>query len=306
MKVLVTGGAGFIGSRLVARLAGTGHAVRVLDNFSTGRPANLDAVDVDLVSGDVRDVHTVRAVMKGIKAVFHVAALPSVARSWTDPVSTLAVNAHGTANVIDAAIASGVGTLVYSSSSSVYGDQPEPRKAEDLVPKPVSPYGYSKLLGEKIVLAHARAGDIRVVSLRYFNVFGPRQDPTSPYAAVIPLFIRHAISGSTADIHGDGRQTRDFTYVDNVVQANLLALQSGATGLAVNIACGQSRSLLDLVTAISSLNSHPLKVRHVAPRQGDIRDSLADVTQAERKLGYRPHVSFETGLKLTYEAFRAS
>jgi len=249
-------------------------------------------------------VDAVRQAVAGTESVFHVAALPSVSRSWQDPVATLAVNAHATADLVQAAADAGVRSFVYSSSSSVYGDQPGERKSEDLAPHPISPYGYSKLLGEMLALAQGRPDGIRVVALRYFNVFGPRQDPDSPYAAVIPLFIKHALLGSTATIYGDGGQRRDFTYVDNVIDANLLAARSQATGVVVNVACGHSLSLLDLVAAISQLNGQPLRVVHGDPRPGDIRESLADIRRAQDVLGYTPRVSFEAGLRLTYDSFR--
>ena len=307
-RVLVTGGAGFIGSHLVRRLLADGYKVRVLDNFATGRKSNLEDVDgVEVMDGDIRSRTDVARAMRDVDAVFHLAALPSVARSWKDPVSTLAVNAHGTANLVEAAAKSGVSAFVYSSSSSIYGDQEAEKKSEDLEPRPISPYGYSKLLGEMIALAHARAPEgMRVVALRYFNVFGHRQDPESPYAAVIPLFITHALAGTTATIHGDGTQSRDFTYVDNVVDANVCALRSNASGIAMNVACGDSHSLLELVEAISGLNGHPLKTTFGPPREGDIKHSLADISLAAAEIGYEPRVSFQDGLRKAFDEYRSA
>ena len=307
-SVLVTGGAGFIGSHLVRRLLDDGYRVRVLDTFATGRASNLEGLDgVHVQEGDVRSPGDVAKAMTGIDGVFHVAALPSVARSWKDPVTTLATNAHGTANVVEAAISAGVTALVYSSSSSIYGDQEATRKSEDLEPRPISPYGYSKLLGEKIALAHANGKDgIRVAALRYFNVFGARQDPDSPYSAVIPLFIKHALAGTTATIDGDGRQSRDFTHVDNVVDANICALESGVSGLAMNVACGQSHSLLELVDAISALSETPLRTEFGPPREGDIKHSLADISLAAEKIGYQPRVTFKEGLRRVFEDYRSA
>ncbi|TMC13079.1 MAG: NAD-dependent epimerase/dehydratase family protein [Chloroflexi bacterium] len=303
--VLVTGGAGFIGSHLVTRLAGEGYSVRVLDNLSTGKPSNLAGIEsVELLEGDIRSRDQVARAVEGVTAVFHLAALPSVVRSWEDPVQSLAVNAHGTANVAEAAAAAGVDVLVYSSSSSVYGDQAAESKTEDLEPKPISPYGYSKLLAEKLALAQSGKNRLRVLALRYFNVFGSRQDPDSPYAAVIPLFIRHALAGTPATIHGDGKQSRDFTHVDNVVDANLLAFDSSASGVAMNAACGGSHSLLELVEQISALSGRPLEVVHDAPRAGDIRHSRADISLAAAAIGFSPRVSFEEGLRMTYESYR--
>jgi len=307
-SVLVTGGAGFIGSHLVRRLVSEGYQVRVLDNFATGRAANLTDIDgVEVQEGDIRERSDVAKAMIGVEGVFHVAALPSVARSWQDPVATLATNAHGTANVIEAAGEAGVSVLVYSSSSSIYGDQAAVKKSEELEPRPISPYAYSKLLGEKIALAHARwPQGIRVIALRYFNVFGARQDPNSPYSAVIPLFIKHALAGTTAQVYGDGSQSRDFTHVDNVVDANICALQSEVSGLALNIACGQSYSLLELVEAISKLNHQPLKTNYGPPREGDIRHSLADISLAAARIGYQPAVSFADGLRRTFDEYRSA
>jgi len=285
-----------------------GFSVRVLDNFATGRRSNLAGVEgVDVQEGDIRSPADVKRSMHDVTAVFHLAALPSVARSWKDPVATLATNSHGTANLVQTAAASGVSAFMYSSSSSIYGDQKAERKSEDLEPKPISPYGYSKLLGEMIALAHAGGGHgMRVVALRYFNVFGPRQDPDSPYAAVIPLFISHALAGTTATIDGDGTQSRDFTYVDNVVDANLCALKSKASGVAMNVACGDSHTLLELVDAISVLNRRPLATVFGPPREGDIKHSLADITLATAEMGYRPEVSFMDGLRRAFDEYRSA
>jgi UDP-glucose 4-epimerase len=304
-RVLVTGGAGFIGSHLVERLAREGYSVRVLDNLSTGRRSNLEGIEgVELLEADIRSRDAVAKAVEGVSGVFHLAALPSVVRSWEDPVQSLAVNAHGTANLAEAASAAGVRVLVYSSSSSVYGDQAAEAKSEDLEPRPISPYGYAKLLGEKLSLAHAGKNGLRVLALRYFNVFGSRQDPDSPYAAVIPLFIRHALGRTPAIIHGDGNQSRDFTYVENVVDANLLAFDSAASGVALNVACGDSHSLLELVDRISALNGHPLEIIHDEPRVGDIRHSRADISLAGAALGYSPRVGFEEGLRRTYASYQ--
>jgi UDP-glucose 4-epimerase len=307
-SVLVTGGAGFIGSHLVRRLVGEGFHVRVLDSFATGRKSNLEGVEgIDVVDGDIRSRADVKNAVHDVGSVFHLAALPSVARSWKDPVSTLAANSHGTANVVEAAAEEGVSAFVYSSSSSIYGDQQADKKSEDLEPRPISPYGYSKLLGEKIALAHDRAPEgMRVLALRYFNVFGPRQDPDSPYAAVIPLFMAHALAGTTATIDGDGTQSRDFTYVENVVDANVCALRSSASGLAMNIACGASHTLLELVDAISALNGHPLETVFGPPRQGDIKHSLAGITLAGAEIGYQPRVTFNDGLRKAFDAYRSA
>jgi UDP-glucose 4-epimerase len=305
---LVTGGAGFVGSHLVRRLLLEGYSVRVLDNLTTGTARNLDGLEgVQVIEGDIRSRTVVNEAMTGVESVFHLAALPSVARSWMDPVATLATNAHGTANVVEAALDARVSCLIYSSSSSVYGEQDAELKSESLEARPISPYAYSKLLGEKIALAHAREGKgMRVVALRYFNVFGARQDPDSPYSAVIPLFIKHALTGTAATIHGDGTQSRDFTHVDNVVEANVCAFRSEASGIAMNIACGQSHTLLDLVAAISDLNGRTLEIIFGPPREGDIRHSRADISLARAKIGYDPKVTFEDGLRRTFEEYRSA
>ena len=305
--VLVTGGAGFIGSHLVRRLVAEDYQVRVLDNLSTGKEANLVGIDgVQFVDGDIRVPDAVAHAMVGIDTVFHLAALPSVARSWKDPVATLATNAHGTANVVEAAVKNKVSKLVYSSSSSVYGDQKAEVKSEDLEPRPVSPYAYSKLLGEKIALAHASSRGLHVLALRYFNVFGARQDPDSPYAAVIPLFIKHAMAGTAATIYGDGSQTRDFTHVNNVVDANLCAFLSNASGVAMNIACGHSHTVLELADGVSALNKRPLQTVFAPRREGDIAHSLADISLAASKIGYSPKVQFLEGLRRTFDEFTST
>lgn len=304
MKLLVTGGGGFIGSHLAGRLLSLGHEVRVLDSFETGRPDNLAGFDgIELITGDLLDPAPLARAVAGVEAIFHVAAIPSVPRSWSDPVGSLRANALGTAALGRAALKAGVGSIIYSSSSSVYGDQPGESRSEDIEPRPISPYACSKLLGEEILLAYAVSNRLRVLALRYFNVFGPRQDPDSPYSAVIPKFIRAALHDEPVVIHGDGKQSRDFTYVSNVVDANLLALHSTASGQCLNIACGRSISLLELVDAIAGLIGRAIAVTHDEPRVGDIVRSLADCTLAERVIGYRPVVDFGTGLGLTYEHY---
>jgi nucleoside-diphosphate-sugar epimerase len=297
----VTGGAGFIGSHVVRRLVADHYEVRVLDNFTTGKRANLSGLEsVELVDGDVRSRGELERAMHGVDAVFHLAAIASVERSWSDPIETLAVNAHGTANVVEAAIKSGVSAVVYSSSAAVYGDQDVETTSEELEPRPISPYGYSKLLGEKIALAHSQPSrGVRVIALRYFNVFGPGQDPDSPYSAAIPIFIKHALAGTTATIYGDGLQSRDFLYVDDVARANVCALESDASGLAINIASGQSHTLLQLVDAINAITGRTLSTTFAAPRVGDIRHSLADVRLAESTIGFHSKIAFAGGLRRT-------
>ena len=303
MRALVTGGAGFIGSHVARRLLDQGHEVRILDDLSTGRQANLEVIpEAELVSGSVAQEDDVHAAMEAVDVVFHLAALPSVARSWTDPVRTLMVNGIGTANVLAAARAEGTEAVILSSSSSVYGDQPVEVKSEDLEPNPMSPYAASKLIGERLALAEAAGGVMRVVALRYFNVFGPRQDPDSPYSAVIPLFVKAALNHQPALIHGDGLQSRDFTYVDNVVQANLRAWQSRASGVAINVACGRSVDLLGLVRMIGERMGRPLEAVHGEPRKGDVKHSLASIDRARLLIGYEPEVMFEEGLDRTIES----
>lgn len=306
-QVLVTGGAGFIGSHLVRKLLSHGYHVRVLDNFITGKVTNLVGLDsVQIVQGDVRSKADVARAMLGINAVFHLAAIASVEQSWTDPVTTLAVNTHGTANVVEAAIKNNVSAFVFSSSAAIYGDHQAELTSEHVEPRPISPYGYSKLLAEKIALAHSsHSQSTRIIALRYFNVFGPRQDSDSPYSAVIPIFIKHALAGTTATIYGDGLQSRDFLHVDDVAEANVGALESDASGLAINIASAQSHTLLQLIDTIAAISGRPLRTSFVPPREGDIRQSRADIALAAAAIGFRPAINFAEGLRRTFEETRS-
>ena len=304
-RCLVTGGAGFIGSHLTERLVALGHAVRVVDNLSTGDEANLAhlAHDVEFVLGDLCDADVCRRAVAGMDVVFHVAALPSVPRSLKDPWASHASNVNATMRLLEACREAKVARIVYSSSSSVYGDTRVLPKEEAVEPLPRSPYAASKLAGEQYVLAFARAGVIEGVALRYFNVFGPRQSPHSAYAAVIPRFLQVALNGGQAVVYGDGHQTRDFTYVDNVVDANILAATApGATvsGWVVNVGAGAKTTLLRLIAMIGSVTGRELGYVCQPPRPGDVRDSLASLERAQRVLGYRPQVSLEEGLRRTW------
>lgn len=308
-RVLVTGGAGFIGSHLVDALLQRGYAVRVLDNLSTGHRGNLEHVreHVEFTLGDIRDADACAAATRGVEAVFHLAALPSVARSMEAPAETNEVNVTGTMNLLEACRGNGVRRFVFSSSSSVYGDAPTLPKREDQELQPRSPYAVSKLAGEQYVLAYARSGMLEGVALRYFNIFGPRQDPAGPYAAVIPLLMRAVLSGTTFAIHGDGQQTRDFTYVKNAVLANICAAEQPAkrcSGAAVNVGAGSRTSLLQLVQQVSILAGRNVDVRHGPARVGDVRDSLADLQRAIVAIGYAPVVSLEDGIRETWNWVR--
>jgi UDP-glucose 4-epimerase len=305
LACLVTGGAGFIGSNLVDRLVALGHSVRVVDNLSTGDPANLAHLEgrIDFIVGDLRDADVCARAVDGVEVVFHVAALPSVPRSLKDPWGSHDANVNGTMRLLEAARAAGVRRVVNSGSSSVYGDTPVLPKVETMEPLPRSPYAASKLASEQYVLAFARGGLIEGVSLRYFNVFGPRQSPDSPYAAVIPLFMHAALAGRPASVFGDGEQTRDFTYIDNVVDANLCAATAPAeraSGMAVNVGAGARTSLNALAELIRRVSGRPLETLHEAPRPGDVRDSLADLDRVAMAIGYRPRVTLEEGLERTW------
>ncbi len=300
--VLVTGGGGFIGSNLVEALLGRGDEVRVLDNFATGRRENLGAWsrDVRLVEGDLRSYERVHAAVKGCEVVFHQGALPSVPRSVQDPLTTTAVNVEGTLNVLLAARDEGVRRVVAASSSSVYGNTGTLPRTEEQAPDPVSPYAVAKLAAERFCASFSRVYDIETVTLRYFNVFGPRQNPDSEYAAVVPRFITAIRDGCPVTIHGDGEQSRDFTFVANVVEANLLAGDAaGASGETMNVATGSSATINELAATIGRLLGREVVRQEVPTRAGDVRDSLADVSRATALIGYRPVVSFEEGLERT-------
>jgi nucleoside-diphosphate-sugar epimerase len=309
---LVTGGAGFIGSHLVDRLLADGARVRVLDNFSAGSRANLEAaarsVDrIEVIEGDIRDLATVERAARGVDVVFHQAAMRSVPRSIDDPLGANEHNVTGTLHVLEAARRAGVPRVVYASSSSVYGDRPDLPKREDQAPSPVSPYAASKAAGEQYARVWTKVYGLETIGLRYFNVFGPRQDPTSEYAVVIPRFIFRALRGEPLEVHGDGTQSRDFTYVDNVVEANLLAARAdGAGGEVVNVGCGDRVSLLEIVERLERILGRPLERRHTPPRAGDVRHTLADVSLGKRLLGYEPLVPFDEGFRRTLEHFRHS
>ena len=300
-RFLVTGGAGFIGSSLSRAIVERGGDVRVLDSFLTGSDANLaDLPDVEVVRGDIRDLDGLRVAMKGVERVLHQAAVPSVARSLKDPLLSNEANITGTLNVLIAARDAGVPRVVFASSSSVYGDTPTLPKVETMTPSPLSPYAVTKLTGEHYLKVFHRLYGLETVALRYFNVFGPRQDPTSDYAAVIPLFINKLARGETPHIHGDGLQSRDFTYIDNVVQANLRAAETpGVGGEVFNVACGQRYTLLDLVAALNTILGTDVQPTFGPPRPGDVMHSLADVGKARQLLGYEPSTTFEEGLERT-------
>jgi UDP-glucose 4-epimerase len=306
---LVTGGAGFIGSHLVERLLADGHRVRVLDDFSTGSPRNLPFADrhgprLEVIEGDIRDLKTVERVAEGAAAVFHQAAMRSVPRSVNDPLGANDHNVNGTLDVLEAARRTGVRRVVYASSSSVYGARPDLPKREDQPPAPISPYAVSKAAGEQYAAVWTRIYGVETVGLRYFNVFGPRQDPASEYAAVIPRFILWGLRGAPLEVHGDGTQSRDFTYIDNVVEANLLAARAAeAAGEVFNVGCGARISLLDIIGRLEILLGRRLERRHTPPRAGDVPHTLADVDKARRLLGYAPGVDFDEGFRRTLEYF---
>lgn len=307
LRILVTGGAGFIGSHIAEALVRRGDRVRVLDNFSSGRRENLApfAKKIELVEGDLRDRECVRRAVTGCDYVIHQAAVPSVPRSVADPLTSHEANATGTLHLLLAARDAGVKRVVSASSSSVYGESPELPKREEMLPRPLSPYAATKIMLEYYQgMFHSLYG-LEAVSLRYFNVFGPRQDPTSQYAAVVPIFITRLLAGEPPTIYGDGEQTRDFTYVDNVVEANLLALTAPhAAGQVFNIACGDSTTVNRLFSEIARLLGSALSPIYAPPRPGDIRDSLADTTRARELLGWRPQVDLVEGLSRTIRSFR--
>jgi nucleoside-diphosphate-sugar epimerase len=304
-RVLVTGGGGFIGSNLVRALLERGDEVRVLDNFATGNRGNLADVEdhVELVEGELRSYERVHAATRGVEVVFHQGALPSVPRSVQDPLTTNAVNVEGTVNVLLAARDERVRRVVFASSSSVYGNSGTLPRREDASPDPISPYAVAKLAAERYCVSASRVYPLETVALRYFNVFGPRQDPHSQYAAVVPRFISAVAAGEPVPIYGDGEQSRDFTYVANVVEANLLAADAdGVSGAILNVATGESATVNELAETIGSILGKPVEKAYLAPREGDVRDSLADVGEARRLLGFEPRIGLEEGLRLTIDA----
>ncbi|HVS37044.1 MAG TPA: SDR family oxidoreductase [Gemmataceae bacterium] len=297
---LVTGGAGFIGSHLVDALLARGDSVRVLDDFSTGSWDNLDAVRdrIEVIEGDITDPSVVRAAMRGVEVVYHQAALASVPRSVANPLATHRVCVDGTLQVLLAARDAKVRRVVYAASSSAYGNSARLPKRESDPTAPLSPYAAAKLAGENYCAAFSEVYGLETVRLRYFNVFGPRQTPDSPYAAVIPLFIRAMTAGQAPTVHGDGEQSRDFTFVEDVVQANLLAASApGVIGRLYNVACGRRTSLLELIALLNELIGANMAPVHAAPRAGDVKHSLADIERARQELKYRPTTDMKEGLR---------
>ncbi len=308
-RYLVTGGAGFIGSSIAEALLAKGETVHIVDDFSTGRRSNIETLrgKFDLFEGSITDPALVAKAMVGVDVVFHEAAIPSVARSVEDPPASMFANVQGTTVVLDQARRNGVKRLVFAASSSAYGDTPTLPKVETMAPQPLSPYAVSKLTGEQMLRVTHQLYGVETLSLRYFNVFGPRQDPDSHYAAVIPKFITAALRKERAKIFGDGEQTRDFCYIDNVVAANLLAAgtRNKLTGQVVNIACGERISLNQLLGFIGAHAGYALQGEYQPARAGDVRDSLASIDAARALIGFEPQVRVQEGLKKTFQAFAA-
>jgi UDP-glucose 4-epimerase len=305
---LVTGGAGFIGSSLAERLLGAGERVRVLDDFSSGRRSNVENLrgQLEIIEGSIVNLDHVTRCVRGVDVIFHEAAIPSVARSVEDPARTMLANVQGTTVLLEAARRAGVRRLIFAASSSAYGDTLVLPKVETMTPQPRSPYAVSKATCEQLLRVFASLYPIETLSLRYFNVFGPRQDPASHYAAVIPRFITAALDKQPATIYGDGEQTRDFCFIDNVVSANLLAANCAKklSGEVVNIACGERTSLNQLWAMVGQATGFEAEPRYEPTRPGDVRDSLADVRAAKELIGYEPSVKLRDGLARTVEALR--
>jgi nucleoside-diphosphate-sugar epimerase len=307
-RALVTGGGGFIGSHVVDKLLEQDYEVRVLDSFATGRRENLaHAVEVEVVEGDIQSYERVSNAARDCEVVLHQAALPSVPRSIQDPLMTNAVNITGTLNVLLAARDHGVRRVVYASSSSIYGANPTLPKVETLKPAPISPYAVSKLAAESYCVAFHGAYGLECVALRYFNIFGPRQDPASQYSAVIPRFVDAALEGRRPVIFGNGERSRDFTFVENVVDANIRALDApAAAGEVFNVACGERATLNDMLRNLGEWLDMEIDPEYWPARSGDVPHSLADISKARDLLGYEPHVSFNDGLRRTLEDAAAS
>jgi UDP-glucose 4-epimerase len=304
-KYLVTGGAGFIGSHLCARLCSDGHDVRALDDLSSGHRANLDGVDVDLIVGDLRDQEALECATEGADYVLHHAAIASVQYSVEHPLQEQDVNVVGTLRLLEAARAAGVKRVVFAASAAAYGADETVPKQESMPAVPISPYGLSKVSGEHYCRVWSHVYELETICLRYFNIFGPRQDPASPYSGVISIFARTMIEGRAPMVHGDGEQSRDFTYVDNVVEANLRACAMEQTaGQVYNIGCARAITINQLVQAINTALGSELIPKHVTSRSGDVRASLADITAACNALGYSPTTTFEDGLVRTLDWMR--
>jgi UDP-glucose 4-epimerase len=307
-KCLVTGGAGFIGSHIVRGLLAKGHEVRVLDNLCTGHLANLQevAADIEFVQGDICDEAIVARAMQQREIVFHQAALASVPLSLEKPLEVHHACVTGTVNVLQKAVAAGVKRLIYAASSAAYGDQPTSSKRETDLPMTLSPYGAAKLAGEYYCQAFFHSFGLETVGIRYFNVYGPRQDPNSPYSAVIPLFVTRILSGDPPLIYGDGLQSRDFTFVENIVHGNLLAAEaSGVGGRIINVADGRQTTLLRLLEILCKLLGRQITPQFLPPRVGDVRESLADISLARRLLGYEPVATLEYGIEQTIDYYRS-
>ncbi len=300
-KYLISGGGGFIGSNIAERLVQDGHIVRILDNFSTGKRDNLKHLNgkIELFEGDIRSYHIVQEAVNGIDYVLHQAALPSVPRSIKDPMTTNEVNIVGTLNMLQASRDAGVKRFVFASSSSIYGDSEVLPKREDMIPNPKSPYAISKLTGEYYCKVFYRIYGLQTIALRYFNVFGPRQDPTSQYSAVIPKFITSIKQGNEITVFGDGEQTRDFTHVSNVIQANMLAAVAPekACGMAFNVACNERISLNEMIKTMFEYIGKETKIKYEEQRPGDVKHSLADITLIQNYLGYKVLTDTKTGLQ---------
>lgn len=305
---LVTGGAGFIGSHIATALVERGDSVRVVDNLSSGFRSNLRHLEgrLEFIEGDVTDFRALAKVLEGVEVVFHEAALASVPASVRDPLESHRQCATATLNVLTAAHQAGVRRVVLAASSAAYGDRPTPIKRESDELDPLSPYAAAKIASELYCQAFAKSFGLETVSLRYFNVYGPRQDPTSEYSAVIPIFVSKMLSGERPTVFGDGLQSRDFVYVDDVVSANLLAAESdAAVGESINVASGRASTLLQLIAAINGALDTNIQPMFAAPRAGDVRDSLADISKARRCLGYEPAVSLDEGLKRSIDYYRS-
>lgn len=309
MRYLVTGGAGFIGSNTVDELVRKGHSVVVLDDLSSGKEDNLAEIrnKITFIKGSITDIEVVRKAMHEAEYVLHLAARTSVPRSVKDPIETNRINIDGTLNVLVAAKELKVKRVVFAASSSAYGETPTLPKVETMQPQPISPYGVTKYVGELYGQTFGRCYGLEHVSLRYFNIFGPRQDPSSPYSGVLAKFCTAFLESTEPLVFGDGEQTRDFTFVENAVQANLLAFEApNASGKVFNVGTGGRTSLNDVLNVLGKISGTPLKAKYDPPRDGDIRDSQADITQAREVLGYEPLVTFEEGLKRTFDWYKTT